>query len=104
VDSPDRDRFMSSAGHGPVRQYGPLHVFSCDLPLAELQNFCQLRSATSGHPGTRATGAPTYPRHQDDDRVARPGLANAVGMALGERMLHALAGFITIRAVIGFGA
>jgi len=25
-------------------------------------------------------------------------------MALGERMLHALAGFITIRAVIGFGA
>ncbi|HEU4511610.1 MAG TPA: transketolase [Nocardioidaceae bacterium] len=77
----DRDRFVLSAGHGSALQYALLHVFGYDLPMAELQRFRQLGSATPGHPElghTDGVETTTGPLGQ--------GLATAVGLALAERM------------------
>lgn len=81
---PDRDRFVLSAGHGSMLLYALLHVFGYDLPMQELRRFRQLDSLTPGHPEyghTVGVETTTGPLGQ--------GLANAVGMALAERMLSA---------------
>jgi transketolase len=81
---PDRDRFVLSAGHGSALLYGLLHLFGYDLCLDELRQFRQLGSRTPGHPEfghTPGVETTTGPLGQ--------GLANAVGMALAERMLAA---------------
>ncbi len=81
---PDRDRFVLSAGHGSALLYALLHVFGYDVPLAELRRFRQLGSLTPGHPEyghTPGVETTTGPLGQ--------GIANAVGMALAERMLAA---------------
>ena len=81
---PDRDRFVLSAGHGSALQYALLHMFGYDVPLQELRAFRRLGSRTPGHPEyghTPGVETTTGPLGQ--------GLANAVGMALGERMLAA---------------
>ncbi|MGF1628494.1 MAG: transketolase [Kiloniellaceae bacterium] len=84
-DWPDRDRFVLSAGHGSMLLYALLHLTGYeDMTLAELKNFRQLGSRTAGHPEYgHATGIETTtgPLGQ--------GLANAVGMALAERLLNA---------------
>ena len=79
---PDRDRFVLSNGHGSMLLYALLHLTGYDLPLAELKRFRQLGSMTPGHPehgvapGVETTTGPLG-----------QGLANAVGMALAERLL-----------------
>ncbi|MBC3193661.1 transketolase [Pseudonocardia sp. C8] len=81
---PDRDRFVLSAGHGSALLYSLLHLTGYDLPLDELRNFRRLGSRTPGHPEyglTTGVETTTGPLGQ--------GLANAVGMALAERMLAA---------------
>jgi len=82
---PDRDRFVLSAGHGSMLLYSLLHLTGyADMTLDELKRFRQLGSRTAGHPEYgHATGIETTtgPLGQ--------GLANAVGMALAERMLNA---------------
>ena len=81
---PDRDRFVLSAGHGSMLLYALLHLSGYDLPLTELRRFRQWGSATPGHPEyghTPGVETTTGPLGQ--------GLANAVGMALAERMLAA---------------
>lgn len=81
---PDRDRFVLSAGHGSALLYALLHVFGYDLSLDDLRQFRQLGSRTPGHPEyghTPGVETTTGPLGQ--------GLANAVGMALAERMLAA---------------
>ncbi|MGH6838806.1 MAG: transketolase [Methylocella sp.] len=82
---PDRDRFVLSAGHGCMLLYALLYLTGePSMTIAELQRFRQLGSRTPGHPEYRhAPGveATTGPLGQ--------GLANAVGMALAERMLNA---------------
>lgn len=81
---PDRDRFVLSAGHGSTLLYSLLHVFGYDLPVEQLRKFRQLGSLTPGHPEyghTPGVETTTGPLGQ--------GLANAVGMALAERMLAA---------------
>jgi transketolase len=78
----DRDRFVLSAGHGSMLLYSLLHLHGYDLPLAELQAFRQWGSKTPGHPEwheTPGVEATTGPLGQ--------GAANAVGMALAERLL-----------------
>ena len=81
---PDRDRFVLSAGHGSALLYALLHVFGYDVSLAELGQFRQLGSRTPGHPEFGLT-----PGVETTTGPLGQGLANAVGMALAERMLAA---------------
>ncbi len=87
-DWPDRDRFVLSAGHGSMLLYALLHLTGyADMTLDELRRFRQFGSRTAGHPERgHAAGIETTtgPLGQ--------GLANAVGMALAERLLASLFG------------
>ncbi len=90
---PDRDRFVLSAGHGSMLLYALLHLTGyADFPLEQLQRFRQLGSRTAGHP--------EYGHGRGIDTTTGPlgqGLANAVGMALAERMLNARFGDRLVR-------
>ncbi|HRD88239.1 MAG TPA: transketolase [Accumulibacter sp.] len=81
---PDRDRFVLSNGHGSMLLYALLHLSGYDVSLDDLKKFRQFRSRTPGHPEvghTAGVETTTGPLGQ--------GLANAVGMAIAERMLAA---------------
>jgi transketolase len=65
-------------------QYALLHLTGYDLPMAELRAFRQLHSKTPGHPETGVT-----PGVETTTGPLGQGLANAVGMALAERLLAA---------------
>ena len=80
----DRDRFLLSNGHGSMLLYSLLHLTGYPLSLGDIKGFRQLGSHTAGHPehepalGIETTTGPLG-----------QGLANAVGIALAERMLAA---------------
>jgi transketolase len=82
---PDRDRFVLSAGHGSMLLYALLYLTGYpDMTLEELKRFRQLGSRTAGHP--------EYGHAPGIETTTGPlgqGLANAVGMALAERLLNA---------------
>jgi transketolase len=82
---PDRDRFILSAGHGSMLQYALLYLTGYeDMTLDELKRFRTLGSKTAGHP--------EYGHASGIETTTGPlgqGLANAVGMALAERMMAA---------------
>ncbi|HEX9944569.1 MAG TPA: transketolase [Thermoanaerobaculia bacterium] len=80
-DWPNRDRFVLSCGHASALLYSLLHLAGYGLPMEELQRFRQFGSKTPGHPEhelTRGVETTTGPLGQ--------GIANAVGMAIAERM------------------
>ena len=79
---PNRDRFVLSNGHGSMLQYALLHLSGYDLPIAELKRFRQLHSKTAGHPEASET-----PGVETTTGPLGQGLANAVGMALAEKLL-----------------
>jgi len=79
---PDRDRFVLSNGHGSMLLYSLLHLTGYDLPMDELRRFRQLHSKTPGHPEYGET-----PGVETTTGPLGQGLANAVGMALAERVL-----------------
>src|SRR5215813_11158532 len=85
---PDRDRFVLSAGHGSMLLYALLHLTGhAGMTMEEIASFRQLGSKTPGHPehghapGIETTTGPLG-----------QGLANAVGMALAERLVNARLG------------
>ena len=80
----DRDRFVLSNGHGSMLLYSLLHLTGYDLPMEELRRFRKLHSMTPGHPEAGVT-----PGVETTTGPLGQGLANAVGMALAERLLAA---------------
>jgi transketolase len=80
----DRDRFVLSNGHASMLLYALLHLTGYAVGMDELRNFRQLGSRTAGHPehdvamGIETTTGPLG-----------QGIANAVGMALAEKLLAA---------------
>lgn len=80
----NRDRFVLSGGHGSMLLYALLHLSGYQLSLDDLKEFRQLGSKTPGHPEygeTDGVETTTGPLGQ--------GIANAVGMAIGEKMAAA---------------
>jgi transketolase len=82
---PDRDRFILSAGHGSMLLYALLHLTGYEkMTLDEIKNFRQMGALTAGHPEIMPSAGietTTGPLGQ--------GIANAVGFALGERLMNA---------------
>jgi len=80
----DRDRFILSNGHGSMLLYALLHLTGYPLSLQEIEAFRKLGSPTAGHP----EHAPALGIETTTGPLGQ-GLANAVGLALAERMLAA---------------
>jgi transketolase len=80
----DRDRFVLSNGHGSMLLYSLLHLTGYPLTLEDIASFRQFGAHTAGHPEVDA--------HLGIETTTGPlgqGLANAVGMALAEKLLAA---------------
>ncbi|CAG0940793.1 transketolase [Gammaproteobacteria bacterium] len=80
----NRDRFVLSNGHGSMLLYAVLHLTGYPLSMDDLRHFRQLGSPTAGHPER----SPAHGIETTTGPLGQ-GLANAVGMALAEKVLAA---------------
>ncbi|MDO8346950.1 MAG: transketolase [Rugosibacter sp.] len=78
----DRDRFVLSNGHASILLYVLLHLTGYEVSLDDLKQFRQLHSKTPGHPEVGDT-----PGVETTTGPLGQGIANAVGMALAEKLL-----------------
>ena len=79
----NRDRFVLESGHASPLLYSVLHFAGYDLTLDDLKQFRQLDSITPGHPEVHLT-----PGVDATSGPLGQGVAQAVGLALGEVMLR----------------
>ncbi len=80
----NRDRFVLSNGHGSMFLYGMLHLCGYDVSLEDIKNFRQWESNTPGHPEVHVT-----PGVECTTGPLGQGISNAVGMAIGQKLLAA---------------
>ena len=80
----DRDRFVLSNGHGSMLLYACLYLTGYkNIKIDDIKNFRQLGSSTAGHPEYNE-----IPGIETTTGPLAQGLANAVGMALAEKLLN----------------
>lgn len=80
----NRDRFVLSNGHASMLIYSLLHLSGYALTMEDIRQFRQFGSRTPGHPEVEHT-----PGVETTTGPLGQGLANAVGMALAERVMAA---------------